>query len=366
MAAPTIRAVADLPQTRTFLFDESRVDLHIAAADLMYSTCIHCHAPLRANEAIELCPIGRRLAFDSHRGRLWVVCTRCREWNLTPIEERWEAIEDCERRFRSAKLRASTDNVGLAQLRDGIELVRIGEPLQPEMAAWRYGAEFRRRRNAAFVASASYLAPMFAVNVLIDAQMVPAAVSALGVSLGIAAIVARTRAAWRPRVADAEGRVNRLGVGQYFQTRIEPNGDGWSLRWERDDAAPALEGHPARRALRSILANVNARGGREDEVRDALDLLDRVGGGERFIERLARRWRPADAPGLFHLSPDVRLALEMALHEETERRALEGELAALESDWRIAEEIASIADNLLVSVDAVQALRSAVSRRGIG
>jgi hypothetical protein len=42
----------------------------------------------------------------------------------------------------------------------------------------------------------------------------------------------------------------------------------------------------------------------------------------------------------------VILALEMALHEETERRAMEGELAVLEAMWREAEEIAAIADRL--------------------
>ena len=44
----------------------------------------------------------------------------------------------------------------------------------------------------------------------------------------------------------------------------------------------------------------------------------------------------------------VRLALEMSLHEDSERRALEGELAELETAWRRAEEIAAIADDLLV------------------
>jgi len=38
----------------------------------------------------------------------------------------------------------------------------------------------------------------------------------------------------------------------------------------------------------------------------------------------------------------------MALHEEEERRALNGELAGLQAMWRAAEEIASISDNLLV------------------
>ena len=48
-----------------------------------------------------------------------------------------------------------------------------------------------------------------------------------------------------------------------------------------------------------------------------------------------------------------RLALEMALHEEAERRALAGELEELERAWREAEEVAAISDNLLMpeSVD---------------
>ena len=42
-----------------------------------------------------------------------------------------------------------------------------------------------------------------------------------------------------------------------------------------------------------------------------------------------------------------RLALEMAAHEESERRALDGELAELAEAWRVAAEIAAIADALL-------------------
>ena len=38
----------------------------------------------------------------------------------------------------------------------------------------------------------------------------------------------------------------------------------------------------------------------------------------------------------------------MALHEEDERRALEGELWRLEQAWREAEEIAAIADDLVL------------------
>src|ERR687894_3656 len=113
----------------------------------MYHTCLFCHGDLGANESVEHFPVGRRLAFDAAKGRLWVVCPRCARWNLTPLEERWEAIEQCQRLYRGTRLRVSTDNVGLTRLRDGLELVRIGEPLRPELAVWRYGDQFGRRRR---------------------------------------------------------------------------------------------------------------------------------------------------------------------------------------------------------------------------
>lgn len=51
----------------------------------------------------------------------------------------------------------------------------------------------------------------------------------------------------------------------------------------------------------------------------------------------------SDTPALTRVQA---LALEMALNEDTERRALENELAELRTAWREAEEIAQIADAL--------------------
>ncbi len=325
----------------------------------MYSTCIHCHAPLGTNELVAPCPVGRRLAFDARHGRLWIVCARCREWNLTPLEERWEAIEDCERLFRSTRLRASTENIGLAKLPEGLELVRIGTPLRPEIAAWRYGAEFRRRRLVARLPAAAPLVPMVALNVLGVAQIIPISFAAVGATLGFGSIVYIVRSRWRPRVVCEDGRVTRLRVREYKETRLERRGDSWGLRWQPDGTSPGLEGKPAERALRSILAGANSHGGYDADIRGALGLLDQIGGGDRFLTRLARVW-PADVHcGIWSLPPDVRLALEMAVHEETERRALEGELATLEDEWRLAEEVASIADNLFLPDDVAASLRAA-------
>ena len=59
---------------------------------------------------------------------------------------RWESIEECERLFRDTRMRYATDSIGLAREREGTTLVRIGDPQRPEIAAWRYGDQFRQRR----------------------------------------------------------------------------------------------------------------------------------------------------------------------------------------------------------------------------
>jgi hypothetical protein len=56
----------------------------------------------------------------------------------------------------------------------------------------------------------------------------------------------------------------------------------------------------------------------------------------------------------------------MAAHEETERRALEGELALLEEAWRDAEEVAAIADDMFLpegTKDRLETLRSRTTDR---
>ena len=117
-----------------------------------------CKKPLESNEVVETFSVGRRLAFDAAKGRLWVVCRTCQRWNLTPLEERWEAVETCEKLFRGTRIRTSSENIGLARHPEGLELVRIGKPLRPEFAAWRYGDQFGRRRRRTMVYSIGMIA----------------------------------------------------------------------------------------------------------------------------------------------------------------------------------------------------------------
>src|SRR4030095_10996304 len=102
---------------------------------------------------IEHFPVGSRLAFDSARGRLWAGCPQCRRWDLSPLDERWGAIDAWGRLYRSTRARISTDNIGLAPAVRGVDLIRVGKPLRPEFAAWRYGSQLKWRRRRAGIAA---------------------------------------------------------------------------------------------------------------------------------------------------------------------------------------------------------------------
>ncbi|MEO8451734.1 MAG: hypothetical protein ABI647_18230, partial [Gemmatimonadota bacterium] len=100
---------------------------------------------------------------------------------------------------------------------------------------------------------------------------------------------------------------------------------------------------------------INAGGGSKQTVKAAVGRLEAERGSEAFIEQfVASRNRPARVAALAAIPPiakldgPTRLALEMALHEESERRAIEGELDVLLEAWREAEEIAGISDDLLI------------------
>jgi hypothetical protein len=90
-------------------------------------------------------------------------------------------------------------------------------------------------------------------------------------------------------------------------------------------------------------ARSNQVGASPRYVRSAVESLERSGGPAAVLEAACRsEW-------LTRIRYVDRLALEMALHEEQERRAMEGELRTLEAAWREAEEIAAIADGLAIA-----------------
>ena len=340
----------------------------------MYATCLFCNGKLGANEAIEQFPVGRRLAFDPARGRLWVVCRACERWNLTPIEERWEAIEECERAFGATKLRVSTDHIGLARLKEGLELVRIGEPQRPEMAAWRYGDQFGRRRRRQYMTVAG--ATAVAAGVVIYGPIL--GLAGAGALNPLINILSAGNSIYRVRsrvvLPSSGGESIAVRLAELPKVQLETDEQGIVLRvpvipsrgsvpWYRFQSSQAVEheirGEAAMRAAARLLPRMNVGGGSKDEVSRAVGYLEEAGDTAQLFRRAAEAIRTREGGRAFGRSRQVRnrlkdlptagrLALEMASHEEAERRALDGELVLLEGAWRQAEEIAAIADDLLL------------------
>jgi hypothetical protein len=358
----------------------------------LYSRCIYCSADLGDNESLQAFPVGAQVAFDAGRGRLWAICGRCSRWNLAPIEERWEAVEEAERAFRDARLKAQRENVGLTQLADGTRLIRVGEALARELASWRYGgalvARWRRARERwsplreGFAPSGRGLTGAVASLAAArrDRRVVchlPAERSPTGDDLTL------LRGHLRGAVLDLHDGDPVLHLSAAASPLLPARIPGlWAAGLHEE---MTLTGPAVRDTLARTLIDVNASGASSAAVLDALTAVEEVGGSRWFLQAAAAKritlqlphrtpisggawdgywnrraeregvpgegrgnWRAEIAericgPGFDRLTA---LALEMALHEEVERRALEGELAILQSAWREAEEIAALADRL--------------------
>ncbi len=340
----------------------------------MFTTCIHCNGDLGRNEAFETFPVGTRLAFDAANGRLWVVCRSCGRWNLTPLDERWETIEQAERRFRDSRLRVSTDNVGLARLREGVDLIRVGAPQRPEMAAWRYGDQFGSRRKRQLLITGVVVGS--AATIVGGMLTIGASIGSFGGLFGNAnlwqALVHGRQTKSIGRIALADGTTVEVQRKHARMSTLERSdgSDDFALRLESVQGTHLLLGDHAMRVAARLMPTVNRFGGSKRDVQSAVSLLEEVGdplsvlrtiqnrfGATERAERWARKksifgnetGAVTVVPGVLHAQTlQYRLALEMALHEESERRAMDGELAALEAAWREAEEIARISDSLVV------------------
>jgi hypothetical protein len=359
----------------------------------MFSTCCFCHASLGTNDAIEHFPVGRRLAFDGDRGRLWAVCSNCKQWNLAPIEERWEAIEACERAYRGVTQRVSSDNIALARLKEGTDLVRIGRPLLPEFAAWRHGGEYIARHRIAqrwmFAPTAAQITVAVMNRFSVSLSGAAFAYSVYGgaaLQLGVlGAVLARDRVPRSVITRDAQGTW-AVSTRDAMRSRVRRHADGgWTLGLfvRRVHATPRALSRGSR-AFVWLGSGVQERRYESDE---ALQFLPRLlaaahrNGADRgtldaSVQTLTTRIHDATVPpsaaigdllGMPELGdgrygeyasgrplevvPQThRLAAEMALHEEDERRLLAGELASLYARWEEAERIARIADGELTKL----------------
>jgi hypothetical protein len=184
------------------------------------------------------------------------------------------------------------------------------------------------------------------------------------------------------RVRDDDGTLLQLTVRDAVGTHLLDREDGdWSLRVAHRVPEPpglvgralgrrarvamspqftVVRGDAARRALTTLIPAVNVNGGKPRVVAEAVDVIaSRANLADTFLragDREGRTFMALDILRLGTLPAPYRLALEMSLHERDERRALDGELGELAERWRDAEEIASIADGLLLPSDVTRRL----------
>ena len=325
----------------------------------MFTRCIFCHAQLAENQSLEHFRHGRKVAFDPSRGRLWAICAACGRWNLAPIEERWEALEELEKLSTDrARLLSKTDNIALLRAED-VELVRVGEARLTEEAWWRYGRDLLRRRKASHVIQAAE-----------GVAMVAAAVATGGMAAGFVggSVFLPLARWWRFGSTAWRGESRCIRCGNPLE-KLRFSDSGRLVLLHSGDASEAGDvsvrlvcafcgdaygdaaGHvftdtAAESLLRRSLAYHHFRGASESRLREATRAIEAAGSVEGLTRGVARRRIP-----LRTLEKDHRthaIALEIAVNEETERKLLELELAELERRWKEEEEIAAIADRELV------------------
>lgn len=318
----------------------------------MYTTCAFCDAKFDGDGGPSGLGVGRRLAFDEWKGRLWVICGRCARWNLTPFDDRLERIEALARAAAAGRIAASTEQVALIRW-ERYDLVRVGKPPRLELANWRYGERLAQRyRERMKVVLPLTLA---AVGVGIVANV------ALGGGLGVVVmnlhtlteriyvnIIGNRRVTLiEPPACSRCGQIMELRAKHVQHARLVPQAS--------DDVAVLLScprcrgegalvtGHAAAQVLRQGLTFLNATRSGRRHAREAAHSVDQAGGAHELIRNVSRRELTLRA-----LKPGRRLALEMAVDEHAEVRDLERQ-------WRDAEELADISDGTLTSTPDLEA-----------
>jgi hypothetical protein len=137
---------------------------------------------------------------------------------------------------------------------------------------------------------------------------------------------------------------------------LDPAVPWW--RYHPDTDTSAIRGDDAMRAAAQLLPHLNHKGASARVVKEAVEIATQTDDPRASFESAAalqaklNSWDElATVTKLAKVPPALRLAMEMVSHEDSERRALEGELYLLEAAWRDAEEIADISDNLFLPSD---------------
>jgi hypothetical protein len=320
------------------------------------SECFFCAAELQPATAENVGRAGRT-AYDPHLGRVWRVCDACQRWNVVPLEDRWDVLESCERLSRDrGSILLSGDHLSLIAVGEG-QLVRVGAAPRPDFADWRYSSrldEFAPQRRSLLSRVLLTLPEPLIGGYDLHGSPLPVPTRWMGSPFLAHGTLLTAIFFDIPLAEHCAACDNPL--------MIEPV-EFATLRLVRERGEPAVLANcglcttdvavrlrDARAALRAGLAVVSRRHRDPGRVGAAVRPLERAGGPDEFVARLAAR-----ATALGELPAALRLALWLSLDEQAEREALEAE-------WRQAEDLAGIIDSELTEVPGFQQFRERVLR----
>jgi hypothetical protein len=318
----------------------------------MISDCFFCGADLPELVPNDLA-FDERIAFDPKLGRLWQVCGECRRWNLTPIESRWEIVEECDRVAQLSPPLLNTEHLSLVPSGAG-QLIRVGLPTRLEFAEWRYSSTLDGYSGTVGRVKRAFLSlpelPIGGFDFYGAARSIPEAWlgspflehgAVLGALFLNVPLVEQCPSCGEPLF-------------------IHPAAFG-DLRFERSSAGAGLAApcglcgdsvlidiREARPGLRAGLALVNHKYRQISQVERAVRPLDHMGGAPGLMKRLC-----TNRTAIGELPRPARLALWIALDELAEAEALEAE-------WQAAESLARIADKELTIIPGFDAFRDRV------
>ncbi len=320
----------------------------------MYRSCLICHGDLGENDAIPAIPVGRRFAFDPESGYIWIICPACEEWNLAPIDRRWDAVEQCEAAFAASTDRQKGSGTAIAAVGDA-ELVRIGSTDADGLATWRYAdrLEARHRRKLAVGRRGNAVRVAVASTIVVTALIAwgAAALPYIGFAI-LPALVAmgvvheKRQTATIARLSGPDGANIELRRRDIAEVWLVPGDDSWRLRLR---GRLELEDMPGIHAARLILPMINwdvSAAQTLDKARQYVLTRGRTA-HDVFLAASRRRGKNRKAR-IAKLDPHIRLALEIVANEESERQSIEFELDQLHEQWKSAHELAQIQDDLLV------------------
>jgi hypothetical protein len=321
--------------------------------------CFYCAYDLGPTAVAGSSP-RQRLAYDPWLGRLWRVCPACRRWSAALLDERWEVLEACEdAAHRNAKILLQGEHLCLLQTSAG-QLIRVGAPPRIELARWRYSDlldAFTRPRGLLARLMNLPLRPVGGIIGLdyhFGVATVPLPWTAspfiedggiLTVLFASVPLARRCPACHRP-----------LSIAPYDFAHVRLTRDSGRVvtvaQCGACDTQVVISIRAARAALRLGLGVVSRTQRAAEDVRRAVHPVDRAGGPQDYIDKLAR----GDAT-LGMLSPRQRLALWICLDECSE-------IDVLEAEWRRAEELAAIMDSELTDVPGFPEFRRHFSGPG--